>query len=226
MTWVAAGVASGAATMAGVKYIKGRRDAKRDAQNRPQYQVPNEVQQNLTAAQQDALQGLPEEQKQMYLSNIARGQASSLNQIGSRNGGLAGVAAVNQNGNDAYGNLLSMDSAARQQNKQQLYNQRQNVADYKDQAFQFNKVNPYYEGIAQRNANTNELFQNLNNAAQMGGGAMGGMGAGRQQQGAPQNNQMSQGYWNQKNNQGGAYNYNPNSQNGSIYNTNTQYPIG
>lgn len=227
MTWVAAGVASGAATSAGVKYIKGRRDAKKDAKNRPQYQVPDEVKQNLSAAQQDALEGLPEEQKQMFLSNLERGQANSLSQIGSRSGGLAGVAAVNQNGNDAYGNLLGMDSAARMQNKQQLYNQRQNMADYKDQAFQFNTVNPYYEDIAQRNANTNELFQNLNNAAQMGGGAMGGMGGGKSMQTAPQNNdQMSQGFWNKKNNQGGMYNYNPNSQNGSIYNNNSQYPIG
>lgn len=135
---------------------------------RPTYEIPDEVRQNLSQAQQQALQGLPEEQKQMFLSNLERGQASSLSQIGSRSGGLAGVAAVNQNGNDAYGNLLSMDSQARMQNQQQLYGMRQNLADYKDQAFQVNKINPYYENTAQNNALIGAGMQNISQGFQQG----------------------------------------------------------
>lgn len=176
MSWVAAGIASGMATMAGVQYIKGKRDQKKDEKNRPKYEIPEEVKQNLSAAQQDALQGLPEEQRQMFLSNLERGTAMGLNASATRRGGLAGVAALNQNQNDAYGQLLSMDAAARMQNKGALMQQRQNMADYKDQAFQFNTVDPYYEGIARKQARTAALFQNLNNAASMGMGGMGSMG--------------------------------------------------
>lgn len=214
MTWVAAGVASGAATMAGVKYIKGRRDAKKDAKARPKYEIPEEVKQNLTQAQQMALQGLPEEQKQQYLTNLQRGSAQALASSASRRGGLSGIATINQQQNDAYGNLAAMDAQARSENQQRLMGARQTMADYKDQSFQFNKINPYYEGIAQRNANQNELFQNLNNAAMMGAGGMGGgMGGGKSQQSGG-NNQMSSDYWNQKSQSGGMQNYNQNSSNG------------
>jgi hypothetical protein len=175
MTWVAAGMASGAATMAGVKYIKGRRDAKKDAKNRPQYAIDPYAKENLSSAKQQALQGMPEEQKQQYLSNLQRGSAYALDQSKDRKSGLMGVSAINQNQNDAYGNLASSDSQIRMQNQGNLSAQLGNMSDMATQEFQFNKVNPYYEGIAQRNANTNELFQNLNNSAQMGMGAMSNM---------------------------------------------------
>lgn len=135
---------------------------------RPTYEIPPEIQQNLTQAQFDALQGLPEEQRQMYIQNLQRGSAQALGQIGSRKGGLAGVASVNQNQNDAYANLLAMDAQARQQNKDKLYGMRQNMADYKDQAFQFNKVNPYYESVAQNNAMIGAGMQNVSQGFQAG----------------------------------------------------------
>lgn len=221
MSWVAAGVASGAATMAGVKYIKSRRDAKQAEKNRPKYEIPEEVKQNLSSAQLDALQGMPEEQKQQYLSNLQRSSAYALSQASSRRGGLEGLSSINQNQNDAYGNLMGMDAQARMQNKQNLYGQRQNIADYRDQAFQFNKVNPFYERIAQRRADDNELFQNLNNSAQMGMGSMGASGGGKQQQQG--GDQMSSQYWNKST---GMQNYNPNSNNGyGDFNYNgQQYP--
>ncbi len=181
-SWVAAGIASGAATNAAVMYVKKNRDAKRDAANRPKYQVPDEIKQNLNQAQQQSIEGLPEAQKQQYLSNLERGSAYGLSEIGSRNGGLAGVAALNQNQNDAYGNMLSMDANARHANQNELMNQRNVMADYKGQAFQFNQVDPYYENIAKRNSRDQQFSQSLNNAGQMMGGAMGGMGGGGKQQ--------------------------------------------
>jgi hypothetical protein len=135
---------------------------------RPVYEIPDEVNQNLTDAQRQALQGLPEEQKQQFISNIQRGQAYGLGQLGSRKAGLAGVAALNQQSNDAYGNLLAMDSQARMQNQAALMQQRQNVADYKDQAFQFNKVNPYYEQTASNNAMIGAGMQNVSQGFQAG----------------------------------------------------------
>lgn len=215
MTWVAAGVASGAATMAGVKYIKKRRDAKKDAQNRPTYEIPEEVKQNLNQAQQMALQGLPEDQKQQYLSNLQRGTAQALASSQSRRGGLAGIAGINQQQNDAYGNMLAIDSQARRENQLGLMSARQNMADYRDQSFQLNRINPYYEGIAQRNANQDELFSNLNNAAMMGTSGIGsGSGGGRSQQSQRDGSQMSSSYWNRKSQSGGMKNYNQESANG------------
>lgn len=176
MTWVAAGIASGAATMAGVQYIKGKRDQKKDEARRPVYTMPGEIGENLNQAKASALEGLPESSKQEYLSNLERGSAFGLSEIGSRGGGLAGVSELNNSVNDGYAKLMTEDANAKMGNMKDLMNARSQVAGYKDQEFQFNKVDPYYEGIARKQARTAALFQNLNNAASMGMGGMGGGG--------------------------------------------------
>ncbi|MES2395815.1 MAG: hypothetical protein V4549_07420 [Bacteroidota bacterium] len=212
MTWVAAGIASGAATMAGVQYVKGKRDQKKAEKNRPKYEIPEEAYQNLNQAQQSALQGLPEAQKQQYLNNLQQSSAYALQQTTSRRGGLTGVAAINQQQNQGLQNLAASDAQARMNNQQQLYNFRNQMADYKGQAYQVNKLNPYYEGIAQKQARDAALFQNLNNAAGMGMSGMGGGGKSQQQQMPTQNqyidnskyNNMGQGNYN-----GYDPNYNP-----------------
>ncbi len=204
MTWVAAGIASGAATMAGVQYIKGKRDQKKDEANRPVYNIPDEVKQNLTDAEIMALEGMPAEQKQAYLSNLERGTAFGLSQMGTRKAGLTGLATLNEQQNQGYQGMLAMDSAQRMQNKGVVMQQRQNMADYKDQAFQFNTIDPYYEGIARKQARTGALFQNLNNAASMGMGGMGG-GGGKSQQGGGGGAQQ----YGQVGREGNMYNYNP-----------------
>lgn len=193
---------------------------KQKKNKRPTYEIPSEVQQNLTQAQQDALQGLPEEQRQMFLSNIARTSAQGLSNMKSRKGGLAGISALSQNQNDAYGNLLGMDAAARQQNKDKLYGMRQNMADYKDQAFQLNKLNPYYEQTAQNQAMIGAGMQNMSQGFQAGnsGGNYG------ENSKAPSNNGQvvtpasGKQYYTPSNNYGGMVNYNPYSQNGSEIN--------
>ncbi len=190
MTWVAAGVASGMATAAGVRYVKAKMDAKKDEKNRPQYQIPEEVKANMTQADQMALQGLPEEQKQQFANNIQRSQAFGLSQMGNRKAGLTGLAAVNQQGIDAYGNLMSADAQARQQNQLLQMQQRQVLADYKDQQSQLNKINPYYENMRRREARNDALAQNLINA---GGTFLGGFGGGgKSASQAPQQQQSSQ----------------------------------
>jgi hypothetical protein len=135
---------------------------------RPTYEIPEEIKQNLTQAQQDALQGLPEEQKQQFLTNIQRNSAQSLAAGSSRKGGLAGISAINQNQNDSYGSLMAADSQARMQNKQQLYGARQTMADYRDQAYQINKSNPFYENTASNNAMIGAGMQNMSQGFQQG----------------------------------------------------------
>lgn len=204
--------AAGAGTMLfGLhQYYNGKKMEKNN--KRPTYEIPDEVKQNLSQAQQMALQGLPEEQKQQFLSNIERGQAFGMSQIGSRKGGLAGVAAMNQNANDAYGNLMSMDAQARMQNQGVLMNQRQNMADYKDQAFQVNKMNPYYEVQARAEAMKGAGVQNIGNSFSIAGRKQGQSENTDAKTKQPEQDQMSQQYWNQKQ---GMTNYNPQSYNGS-----------
>lgn len=188
MSWVAAGIASGAATQAGVTYLHNRQQAKKDAANAPKYQIPDEVTKNLTDAQnyaaQTALEGLPEEQKAQYISNLQRSSAYGMNQLSNRRSGLTGIAALNENQNQGYLNLLSQDSAARRQNQRYgmgiVSEARGNVANYKDMQWVNNVKNPYYENIARRNANEGQLEQNLYRAGSMvgGEGGMGGMSGG------------------------------------------------
>lgn len=164
--------AGGATTLYGMhQYFKAKKMEK--ANKRPDYNIPQEISQNLTDAQRMALQGLPEEQRQQFINNIQRGTAFGMSQLGSRKAGLAGLATMNQQQQDAYGNLLSMDAQARQQNQQGLMNQRQVMADYRDQQFQLNKLNPFYEKQAEIEALKGAGIQNIGNSFQMAAGQQG-----------------------------------------------------
>jgi hypothetical protein len=209
MTWVAAAVASAGATVGAVQYFKGKADQKKN--KRPTYEIPEEAKQNLTLAQQMALQGIPEAQRQNYIDNIQRTSATSLRNLGSRNAALAGVAQVQQQQNNAYQQLFGMDAQARQANQKGILDQNQNLANYRDQAFQLNSINPYYEKTAQNQAMMGAGLQNFGKSFQMGASTMGKYGSngggGYLAQGNPytfnrtQYNQQSPDF----------YNYNPNS---------------
>lgn len=121
--------------------VKGNQLAK-DAV-RPEYEIPQEIYQNLSDAEIAALEGLPQAQKDQFLQNVQRSTATSLNALGDRKAGLAGVSSVQQNEQDAMTKLLSMDAQARQSNMNNLYNQRGILAKYEDQAFQTNEMQPY-----------------------------------------------------------------------------------
>lgn len=153
-----------------------------DQNHRPDYNIPPEIAQNLSESQkyaaQTALQGLPEEQKQQYLSNLQRSTSYGLQQSASRRGGLTGVAVANEQQNQGYGNLLAQDAGARMQNQRYgfglVQNARQTMADYKDQAFQLNQLNPYYEKTAQNNALIGAGMQNMSQGFQAGSTGGGG----------------------------------------------------
>jgi hypothetical protein len=165
------GAGVGAATglaLAGGEYLWNKNQAKKDEAKRPIYQIPAEVQQGLSLAEQQALQGIPEEQKQQFISNLQRGTAYALGQSSSRKGGLAGLAALNENQNTAYGDLRSADAAARFQRQGRVYDQLGNVVNEKEQQWQINQENPFYERTARDQANRGALYRNVGNAAQLG----------------------------------------------------------
>ncbi len=162
---VGAAVGAGAGALIGTtQYLVNKHNQKKDEKNRPQYQIPEEISQNLTDAQryavQSGMEGMPEEQKAQYLSNLQRSTAYGLNQLSSRRSG----------------NLLAQDAGQRVQNQrygQQLVSAaQQNMANYKDMQWDANVRSPYYEKIASRNANNGALAQNLDKSAQLGMYAM------------------------------------------------------
>ena len=164
-----AAIGAGAGLLVGAgQYLWNKNQAKKDERNRSLYQIPAEVQAGFDETQRQALIGLPDAQKQQYISNLQRGQAYSLNRNQTRKGGLVGVAALNEQQNQGYANLLAQDSAARMQNQKQVYGQLDNLANYKGQQFQLNQSNPYYEKMARDQANRGSLFQNVTKGAQLG----------------------------------------------------------
>lgn len=191
--------------------------------NRPKYEIPSEVRQNLNEARQRSLQGLPEVQKQQYLQNIQRGQSSGLRALGERKAGLLGVAGMGQQNIDAATNLAVMDAQARERNYGNLVGARNQMADYKGQAFQFNRVNPYYENIASQQAYTGAALGSINNAANTLGNYYQNQRSMNTMNNISANNAQSA-QFNQYNAPIGAgmYNYNPYSTSGTIapdYNT-------
>jgi hypothetical protein len=156
------GAGIGTAAQLGIgaaQYFKGKKLEREN--KRPTYQIPQEVFQNLTQAQQMALQGLPEEQKQAYIESLQQQTAYGLDQIASRKGGLTGLAGLVNQQNQGMQNLMAQDASARMANIQGLMNQRQNVADYRGQEFQFNQLNPFYFKQAQAEALKGSGMQNV-----------------------------------------------------------------
>ena len=76
---------------------------------RPEYQIPEEIEQNMTEAELMSYYGMPDAQKAEYMQNIQRSTQGALRGIASRKGGLGAVAAAQQTQQDAYMNLLSAD---------------------------------------------------------------------------------------------------------------------
>lgn len=112
---------------------------------RPQYVIPNEVLQNQKQAELNSRQGLPSEQYNQGMQNIARQQNTALQRASDRRGGLLAVAGTQQLGNDASLNLDIANANARLKNQNTLYGINNQVAGYRDKAFQINQMQPYQQ---------------------------------------------------------------------------------
>lgn len=168
-------IASGAGTgglvgglLGASEYAINENAYNKQAANRPQYQIPAEVQQGLSYAENNALEGLPEEQKQQFVSNLQRGASYSLGQTQSRKGGLQGIAALNENQNTSYGGLMASDAAARYERQKNVYGQLSNVADHKSMQFQVNQLNPFLQKQEYDAAQRGAAEQNINSGISSG----------------------------------------------------------
>jgi hypothetical protein len=81
--------------------------------------------------------------------------------------------------NDAFTNLVSMDAAARQQNRMLASQARSEMAGYKDKAFKINELDPYQNKLDAAQANIGSGIQNIFSALDMGAMLSSGMGGNR-----------------------------------------------
>lgn len=112
---------------------------------RPTYAIPGEILQNQKQAELNANTGLPSEQYQQAMQNVSRQQNSALQRANDRRGGLLAVAGTQQAGNDATLKLDVANANARLNNQRTLYGVNNQVATYKDKAFNINEMQPYQQ---------------------------------------------------------------------------------
>jgi len=136
---------------------------------RPEYQIPSEIEQNMSEAELMSYYGMPDAQKQSYMQNIQRSGQQALSGTADRKGGLGMVSAIQQNQQDSYSNLLSADVQQRMQNIQTAQNMRNVMAGYKDKAFQMNEMQPYQQDYAEAQGLIGAGMQNVMGGLQSGG---------------------------------------------------------
>jgi hypothetical protein len=179
---VTAAIALAPAVIKGVtgasQYLKGRKAAKN--LKRPEYEIPQEVQQNVNTAQQLAYQGLPASVKKAYNQSIGRSGQAALAQLDSRQGGLAGLGNIVQAQSDAALNLAGADAQAKLAGTQQMMSAKNVLAQYRDKKFDVNQLQPYYEdsdaAAALKGAGMQNVMGAVDSAASAGVGLSTGIG--------------------------------------------------
>lgn len=153
----------------------------------PTESIPAEVLANQQIAQNAANEGMPSEQYQAALKNIQRNQAAALTAAQDRRTGSALAGAIQQQANDATGNLDAESAAIRRQNVSQLINVNNNVASWRDKLFDWNQRQKYLQnreyamgligaGNANLYAGIDKVMGAAVNTAAMSGGGSGGKG--------------------------------------------------
>ena len=133
---------------------------------RPTYQIPEQLQKQLSSAELQALEGMPEQQRQNYIDQLMQQSASAISSANDRRGGLASIGTVLNSQNEANKNLLAMDAQARMQNMGNLQNVRTNYAQAEDKQFQLNQLNPFYERAQSAQAMKGAGLQNIMGSVQ------------------------------------------------------------
>jgi hypothetical protein len=211
------GWAAGAATTAlGLnQYYKGKKMLANN--KRPTYNIPQAEQEKLAMLHNNALQGLPADIQAQYQESINRNQANASNNLTGLGAGLRGVGTIQQNANDAQLNFSGMNAQAKQANRNQLLQGLGEFADYQDQAFQINRLNPYYEKQAEGLAMQGAGMQNVGNSFQIAQGKGGNYGNVKSQPEQQSNFYTPSQYEINKNNNN-MYNYNSNTNSGGMVN--------
>lgn len=140
---------------------------------RPEFEIPEEILQNLSVAERMALEGLPAEQRQMFVEDIQRTIQTGGQQLQERGLGVAGVTGLVQEQTDAFRQLLGMDVAARREGQAAAAQARSSVAAFKEKQFDINELQPYLQEALRSEALQGTGIQNL----LRGAGTLGEAGA-------------------------------------------------
>ena len=112
---------------------------------RPEYEIPEEILENLSAAERMALEGLPARERQIFLEDIQRAISTGGAQLTERGLGVAGVTGLVQEQTDALRGLLQMDVAARKEGQAAVATAKGSLASFKEKEFQINQLEPYLQ---------------------------------------------------------------------------------
>ena len=148
---------------------------------RPEYEIPEEILQNLSIAERMALEGLPAQERQLFVEDIQRSIQTGGALLQERGLGVAGVTGLVQEQTDAFRGLLQMDVAARKEGQAAAATARGSLAGFKEREFQINQLEPYLQESLRLEAERAAGLQNImtgsqtvaESGANLGGGIMG-----------------------------------------------------
>lgn len=123
------------------QFLQGRKALRNT--KRPMREIPQEVIANLTQAQVQALEGMPEEQRNLFLQDMQRSQQQAVRGLSDRRAGIAGIPQLYQGELDSLNRLAMEDSRMRLQNLNNLTAQRAEMGRQRDTQFQLNEYEPF-----------------------------------------------------------------------------------
>jgi len=118
----------------------------------PEYDIPQEIYDNMSEAEYQSFMGLPDAQKQQFIEQSQRAGATALRSSAERKGGLGLVSSIAQQERDATMSLLSMDAEQRMKNIQNLWRMREVKASEERTRQQVKR-----ENIVEERARINEM---------------------------------------------------------------------
>ena len=139
----------------------------------PQYTIPSEEEENKALATTMAMTGMPEAQRAEAENAIGRNQAFGLNALQSGRGGAGDVNALVGEANDANLKLAGMSAQERLANQGKLLQVNNQVAGYRDKAFQINKLQRYLMRIGMASSLMGSGAQGVNSGLNMIGTSLG-----------------------------------------------------
>ena len=145
---------------AGMKYFGGKSQEKAGKKalanlNKPVAEIPQEYLDALSEAEKRQVMGLRPEQKAEWVKNMQRSQQTALKASADRKGGLLGIQESANQQTDAATNLIAMDAAAYEENRQLKEQQkalaRTNIANWKQNQYN-QQMQQYQQGVDSANA--------------------------------------------------------------------------
>lgn len=155
-----AALIGGVVAVGGIAYNEYQKDQnKKDIENSPKYQIPNEVYQNHSIAMNQAIGGLPAATKNLAETQINNKLAYSNQTARDLHSGLVGLADANSIANGSEMQLAAANAEAQLAGWDKVMAINNQIADQKGLKYQLNQLNPYLAGIknkqvaAQNNVN-------------------------------------------------------------------------